>query len=141
MDELEIKATRSLGTTLEVEKAVVGGLTSINGLELSADTIDVTTLNSEGGYREFIAGFKDSGEVAVSGYLLLDGGQSKIYDAFESGETVSCAIKFPKKINANWEFKAIVVGFSTGADLEDPLSFEATLKVSGKPTLNKGLEG
>ena len=47
----------------------MAGLTSINGLELSADTIDVTTLDSDGGYREFIGGFKDAGEVSLEGFL------------------------------------------------------------------------
>ena len=39
---------------------------------------------------------------------------------------------------AKWEFKGIVVGFSTSADLEDPLSFSSSIKVSGKPTLTVG---
>ena len=51
---------RALGTTLSIGEVptLVAGLTSIGGLELSADTIDVTTLDSEDGYREFIGGFK-----------------------------------------------------------------------------------
>ena len=42
---------RALGTTLSIgatTPVTVAGLTSINGLELSADTIDATTLNSTG---------------------------------------------------------------------------------------------
>ena len=49
-------ATRSLGTILNAGTQKIGGLTSIGGLELSSDTIDVTTLDSSGGYREFING-------------------------------------------------------------------------------------
>ncbi len=134
-------AKRALGTKLKVGETIpvtVAGLTSIGGLELSADTIDVTTLDSDGGYREFIAGFKDAGEVSLEGYLeLTEGkGQDDLYDLFESGDVEKFVIEFPPAVNAKWEFNGIVTGFGTGADLEDPLSFSATIKVSGKPTLN-----
>lgn len=138
-------AQRALGTILNIgktgatTKTKVGGLTEINGLELSAETIDATTLDSDGGYREFVAGFKDAGEVAVSGYLKKnEAGQKAMYEAFESGEVQDCEIAFPINFGAKWTFKGIVIGFSTGASLEDLISFGATIKVSGKPTLSLG---
>lgn len=134
-------SVRSLGTVLKLGKDAnakkVAGLTEIGGIELSADTIDVTTLDSDGGYREFIGGFKDGGEVSASGYF--DGttgqGQKELYDAFESGETKDFTIEFPASLKAKWEFKGVVTGFKTSASLEDPVSFESTIKVSGKPVL------
>ena len=137
-------ATRSLGTVLKIGKdpsiVKVGGLTEIGGIELSADTLDTTTLESDGGYREFIGGFKDAGEVSLSGYLEIDtsNGQKKMYDAFETGDVQEFAIEFPESIGAKWAFKGVVTGFSTGASLEDLISFGATIKVSGKPTLTLG---
>jgi len=133
-------ATRALGTTLEIGTTTpikVGGLTEIGGLQLSADTIDVTTLDSEGGYREFIGGFKDAGEVPISGYFdnTTGKGQAEMYAAFESGDVTDFVIKFPATLNAKWTFKGVVTGFETGATLEDPVSFAATIKVSGKPNL------
>lgn len=134
-------ATRSLGTVLKIGKDVsatkIGGLTEIGGIELSADTLDNTTLESDGGYREFIGGFKDAGEVSLSGYLEISSsnGQKKMYDAFETGDVQDFAIEFPESIGAKWAFKGVVTGFSTGASLEDLISFGATIKVSGKPTL------
>lgn len=135
-------AKRALGTKLQIGKdtpVTVAGLTSIGGLDLSADTIDVTTLDSDGAYREFIAGFKDAGEVSLEGYLELEAGkgQKELYDLFESGEVEDFTILFPNNMGS-WQFKGVVTGFSTGADLEDPLSFSATIKVSGKPTLTVG---
>lgn len=133
-------AKRALGTKLQIGKdspVTVAGLTSISGLELSADTIDVTTLDSDGAYREFIAGFKDAGEVSLEGYLELDDGQQTLYDLFENGATEDFTILFPNNMGS-WEFKGVVTGFSTSADLEDPLSFSCTIKVSGKPTLVVG---
>lgn len=137
-------ATRSLGTVLKIGESAsatkVGGLTEIGGIDLSADTLDTTTLDSDGGYREFIGGFKDAGEVSLSGYLEIKdaNGQKKMYDAFESGEVQDFSIDFPEDVGAKWVFKGVVTGFSTGASLEDLISFGATIKVSGKPTLTLG---
>lgn len=134
-------ANRSLGTVLKIGATAsavkVGGLTEIGGIELSADTLDTTTLDSDGGYREFIGGFKDAGEVSLSGYLDISdaNGQKKMYDAFESGVVQDFAIEFPSSVKAKWGFKGIVTGFSTSASLEDLITFESTIKVSGKPTL------
>ena len=133
-------AKKSLGTKLQIAETTpitVGSLTSINGLEVSADTIDVTTLDSTDGYREFIQGFKDGGEVSVEGYLdvATGNGQKEMLDLFDSGEVKPFEIVFPATLNAKWAFNGIVTGFSTGASLEDPLSFSATIKVTGKPTL------
>lgn len=132
---------RALGTTLEMGETPmkVAGLTEIGGLQLSADTVDVTTLDSDGGYREFIGGFKDAGEVSLSGYFdnTVGKGQAEIYAAFESGSVTDFVIRFPESLNAKWSFKGIVTGFETGVTLEDPVSFAATIKVSGKPILGK----
>ena len=62
---LQLFATRSLGTKLTKGSVDISGLTSIGGIEITAETIDVTTLDSDGGYREFIGGFKDAGEVPI----------------------------------------------------------------------------
>jgi len=134
-------AKRALGTKLligDTTPVEVAGLTSIGGLELSADTIDVTTLASDG-YREFIGSLKDGGEVSLEGYFEPEEGkgQKELYDLFESGETETFKIQFPNNI-ASWEFEGVVTGFSTSADLEDPLAFSCTIKVSRKPTLTVG---
>ncbi len=139
MDEV----SRALGTKLKIGKqssVEVAKLSSIGGIELSADSIDVTALDSEGGYREYIAGFKDAGEVALEGYLLpkKGKGQAELYELFESGDVEDFSIIFPQDTGASWEFKGVVIGFGTSASLEDPLSFSATIKVSGKPTFITG---
>lgn len=126
----------SMGTTIKKSTGTaIAGLTSIDGLSLSADTVDTTTLDTVGGYRTFINGFKDAGEVSISGYYDYTSHNAILTD-FEAGTTSSYVITFP---NGNtWTFSAVVVGFTTGADLEDLVSFEATFKVSGKPTLASG---
>ena len=60
--------SRSVGTVLNINSKKVGALKSIGGIELSADTIDVSDLGNSTGYREFLQGFKDAGEIALSGF-------------------------------------------------------------------------
>jgi predicted secreted protein len=122
----------AMGTLLKKATTTIMGITSISGVELSADTIDTTTLDTTGnsGYRTFIGSFKDAGEVSASGYL--DKSHATIITDFESGSASAYTITFPD--GSAWGFSAIVTGFSTGADLEDLVSAEITLKISGKPT-------
>lgn len=128
--------SRSSGTKLMIGDVRVGGLKSIGGIEVSADTIDVTDLGNETGYREKLPGFKDAGEVSCSGFLDgEDAGQDKCYDLLKSGDVVECSIVFPKKIGKSWTFKAGVTKFSTSADVDDAVTFELTLAVSGEPEL------
>lgn len=134
--------SRSVGTKLltapktgnmDVE---VGALSSISGIDASADEVEVTDMGNTDGYREYLPGFKDGGEVSVSGYMDgEDEGQARLYELMESGDVVDCKIQFPEKIGKTWSFKAGVTKFTTSADVDDAITFEATLKVSGKPTL------
>lgn len=130
-------AKRSLGTKLKKGEVVIGSLTSISPPEKSADTVDITTLDSADGYKKFIQGMKDAGEVTVAGYYdSEDAGQTALDTAFESGAEETYTIEFPAAIGASFSFPGIVTNVKIGeANLDDPLGFEATLKVSGKPTL------
>ena len=126
----------SVGTKLMVDGVVVGGLKSIGGIEITAESIDVTDLANEDGFREKLPGFKDAGEVSASGFMDgEDEGQDKCYELMASGDVVDCSIQFPAKIGKTWTFKAGITKFSTSADVEDAVTFEIALAVSGKPTL------
>lgn len=130
-------AKHSFGTKLKKGADAIAELTEIGGVSMSADAIDVTTLDSADGFREFVGGLKDGGEVGVSGYFYPGDtdGQKAMYDDFVAGTVNSYAIEFPAALNAKWEFDGIVTAYTTGAALEDPVSFEATIKVTGKPVL------
>ncbi len=128
--------SNAIGTTLKVNNKSVGGLTNINGIEITADTIDVTALDNATGYREKEPGFKDVGDVTVSGFLDgADEGQTECMSLLNSGTIVACSITFPAKIGKTWSFQASVTRFSTGAEVGSAVSFEATLAVTGQPTL------
>ncbi|ACT00221.1 phage tail tube protein [Paenibacillus sp. JDR-2] len=127
--------SKASGTKIQIGANYVAELTSISGPELSADTIDVTTLDSNG-WREFLQGLKDGGEVSISGFFnTSDIGQMAVYQAFNQGSLDSYTILFPPALGASWTLNGIATGISTSAELEDVVSFEATIKVSGAPAL------
>ncbi|HSH35206.1 phage tail tube protein [Schnuerera sp.] len=131
------KATRALGTKLLKGEQAIGGLTSIGGIEITADEIDVTTLDSDGGYREFIGGFKDAGEVPIEGFFDAENeGQLAMETSLDDGLAEDYKISFPTKPPAEWDFKAVVTGFKVGdVDVDGNITFGATLRISGKPNL------
>lgn len=115
----------------------VATLTEIGGLEISADTVETTTLESTGNFRTFVQGLKDAGEVSLSGYFNPDDtvGQAALWGNLQDGSVDAYRIAFPAALGATWGFNAIVTGFTTSAAMEDLISFEATLKITGVPTL------
>lgn len=125
-----------MGTKLKIGANSITKLKSIGGMELSADTIETTTLDSNG-WREFVQGLKDAGEVSGSGFFnpADTDGQKAIYDAYVAGTLLNYSILFPAILGAEWSFSAIVTSISTGAEMEDGIPFEFTLKVSGVPSL------
>ena len=128
--------SRALGTKLMVNSKQVGGLSSINGVEISADNVDLTAMDNITGYREKEPGFKDAGEVTASGFLDGDDvGQAELYNLLVSGDVVACQIIFPAKIGKTWSFNAGVSRFATGADVDGAVTFDISLAVSGAATL------
>lgn len=130
--------SQSVGTKFTIDTQKVGGLSSIGGVEVSSDTTDVTALDNTTGYKEYLGGFKDGGEVPLEGYLDgEDEGQDAMYAALEDQEEHSFAIDFPSKIGKSWTFQGVVTKFATNVAVGDAVKFSASIKVTGKPTLAK----
>lgn len=130
-------AKRAIGTQLKIGLNVISDLTSIGSPSISQDEIDVTTLDSAGEYREFIAGFKDAGEVSISGFFVpSDVGQAAVYAALESGDVQPFEIIYPAALGASWNFEGFISAYNITAELEDAIAFDATIRVSGQPSMN-----
>ena len=131
--------SRGIGTTISVNNVTVGSCTAINGVEISAEDVDLTALDNASGYREKEPGFKDGGDTTVEGFLDgEDAGQQEMMTLLDSGAVVPVVITFPTKVKATWSFNAGVKGFSTAVGMDGGITFSATLGVSGKPTLTMG---
>lgn len=126
------------GTKLNIKKGevfeAVASLTDISGVEISADEVETTAHDSPDNYREFEAGLKDGGSVAIEGNFTNVASQSDLKDLLDSGVLTDMEIEFPSALG-KWTFKGFVKSFSTSAPLDDKLGFSAEIKISGKPVL------
>jgi len=131
---------RALGTSItyapaynsdDVDTKVIGSLTSVGEISPDSEELDATCLDSSGGYREFLQGFKDSGELTLSGYLDPDKpGQAQMVTLYGSGELGYFWVTFPDQ--ATVAFNAYVKSFTVGAaDVDGIVGFGTTLRVSG----------
>lgn len=103
---------------------------SIDGLDSTQDTVDITTLDSEGGYREFIGGLRDAGTLSLPMAFQKEN-YSLLRADFEAEEFVKYQIILPDL--SVFEFNGKVTGLSVAVPLEDKVSANATIKISGKP--------
>lgn len=128
-------ANTAMGTKLRIGANAIAELTEIGGMDIAADTIEVSTLDT--GWRTFISGMKDAGEVSLTGFFNPSDtqGQKALYDSLVNGTILAYTILFPSPLVAQWDFSAVVTKFTTSAAMEDAISFEATLKVTGAPAL------
>lgn len=137
-----MSATRAQGTTLKYtpadgEMLTVGKLTSVGEIAPEAEEVDVTTLDSTGGYREYIQGFRDSGEVEIEGFHDAgDAGQKAMRTAFASGETGAFEVAFPDGTAV--KFNGFVKGHTIGsAEVDGAIGFGAVIRISGPVTVTE----
>lgn len=135
-------ATKSQGTTLKFTPAggsqvAVGRLSSVGEIQSDSDELDVTTLESEGGYREYIQGLRDCGEVELTGYHDAgDAGQKAIRNAYAGGKSGAFLVEFPdgSKVNFSGFVKSHTIG---SAEVDGAIGFGAVVRISGPVTVTE----
>ena len=132
-------ATKSLGVILEKVKSgseqtnlTIEDLTSIGEFGVESEEIDVTTLDSTGGYKEFIGGFKDAGEMTLAGYTKSENNIAALKALADSQAVESWIITFTD--GAKWEFDGFVKAFKEGESAIDGVrNFTGSIRISGEP--------
>ncbi|AYD87664.1 tail protein [Caulobacter phage W2] len=115
---------------------LVGELGDLAEPERSKDAVEATHMASPSGYREFISGLRDGGEIAVPfSTLAADDGQLALDLAFDYDGAVYWALQIPTNPVMQWSGKGILTGKSGDVPMEDKMAGQATLKITGKPTL------
>lgn len=135
--DLQLFATNTMGTKLQIGANSIAELHDIGGMNLTADTIETTTLDSTSNFRTFIQKLKDGGDVTASGFFNPGdtNGQAALYAAYGTGAVTAFTILFPSTLGASWTFNAIVVEVKTGAKVGDAIPWDIKLKVTGVPSL------
>lgn len=134
------RRTSAAGASPEVWQ-LIAERTSIGGPSMSRDAPDVTHMDSPGGWREFVPGLKDGGEVPVEGNFIpknaTQNAETGILAEFSQDVAGHWRITFPDgSPETVWEFDAIMTGFEPSMPVDDKMTFSATLKVTGEPTLS-----
>ncbi|MCX4572289.1 outer capsid protein Hoc [Streptomyces sp. NBC_01571] len=136
LDAFGIALKRSDMATPTASFTTIGNVTSVSGPEIERETYDVTAHDSTSGWREFIGGLKDGGEVSLD--VNYDPRKHDVYVAdFEDIAPRDYKLTFPGTIG-EWALKLILTGFSQEAPVDDKLAASLKFKVSGKPVITPG---
>ena len=124
--------------------AAVGQVAEIGNIDVSADEVEVTTLDA-GDYRDYLQGFKDPGTCQLKVIFdpaLADQGDDPdgLFGLFTSGETRDWVIRFNSSEaigGASFaSFKGFIKDWSFGAlNPNDPQEASPTIRVVGPITL------
>ena len=81
---------KAMGTTISCiennSTVLIGALRSISEIKADSEAVDVTTLDSVGGYKSYVQGLKDLGEVTLEGFFeATNAGQTALRALYQSG--------------------------------------------------------
>ena len=140
-------AISGLGTKFrrwdESDWVAIAEVGSISGPTMTREFIDVTSLDSTGGYREFIAGFRDGGTISLTmnftyaTYLIMK-------NDFESDVAQNYEIVLPDKdedgdyLYSSFEFEGLVTELPLEIPTDDKVTANVTIKINGFVAFNTG---
>ena len=121
---------------------------SIRGPTGQTEQIDVTSHSSPSGSKEFIAGPRDYGTLTFTinfnpsdnthkdrdGLAVTTTETDGLLYQFRTGTTYHYRLQFPQTSpDTQWEFDGFVQGFEVNLPVDDAMTADVTIKVSGVP--------
>ena len=126
----------AVGVQFRRATVVIAQVRSISGWGLSMDTIDVTSHDSTGAWREFVAGLIDGGEITLD--LVFDPdntGHTNLRTDLTSRTSNTYDIRFVDPTPQIWSFTGFVTAFSPDASVDGDLTASVTIKATGAITV------
>lgn len=117
--------------------AEVAEVNSINGPTATRDTIETTHLRSAGNYRQFIASWKDGGEMTFQCNFTRDTYEELKAD-FESDNLNDWQLVISDAAATTFSFEALLTGLPIDVPFDDKITVDVTLKISGAVTIDSG---
>lgn len=117
--------------------ASVGEVTTISGPNMSRETIDVTSLASTGGYREFITGLRNPGTLTFTMNFNRTDYDTMKTD-FDSDDAVDYELILPDTEKTSLEFSALVTELPLNLDPASQITCNVTFQITGSITINSG---
>jgi len=137
------KAFSGVGTIFQKwngsDWVVISEITSIKGPGFKRDPIEVTNMDSTGGYKEYIAGFRDSGTISLSMNFSRDGFDALKAD-FETDELQNYEIVLGDAVKTSFEFQGMVTELPLTISAKEAVTLDVTIQISGVVTCNSGQE-
>ncbi len=142
-------ATLLLGGTVATNCTAVGNIISIGGPEMSRDSLEISTMESAGKFREFIPGLLDAGEVTME--VNYDGTAAGTAN-FLQGRLTATLVPVPTNptsqtlvvlrfydhataaSRSNWVCPGLVTGLGHAIPFDDKVTQSVTVKLTGQPT-------
>jgi len=115
----------------------ISEINSITGPSMSRDTIDVTSLDSTGGYREFITGFRNAGTIVLAMNFTRDTYEQMKND-FESNTAQNYQIVLPDVENTGLDFEGLVTELPLTIPADDKITADVTIQITGKVEITSG---
>lgn len=134
-----MSATAGKGTVMQRYNGAtwdnIAMIRNIGGPTSSRETIDVTTLASTDGYREFIGGFRDGGDVSMS--MIFDATSYALMKTdFEDDDLQQYRIILSDTANTTLDFSGFVTELPLDIPPDDVISCDVTIKISGPTELS-----
>jgi len=132
----------ALGTELRISIASVFTpipyLQSITGPDATFDIIDVTTHSSTGGYREYITGLADGGEVTVTiNWSPGEATHAALQAAQDARELTAFQLWWPNVGEDDLvDFNGYVTGLPRNSPIDAQITRDLTIKVTGQPVVS-----
>ncbi len=115
----------------------LANIQSIEGPDKSRETIETTTLDTEGGYKTFIAGLRDAGSISLS--MIFSRASFELMNTdFESDIPQQYEIVLPDDETTTLEFEGLVTELPLSITADDVIKADVTIKISGKVEMNSG---
>ncbi len=113
----------------------IAEIQSIDGPNKTRPMIKATKLDSDGGYDEFIPGFKDGGTISLVMMWTRDG-YDAMNDDYESDDSVNYQIIATDTGATTYSFTAYCSDLGFGVPDADKILAPCSLKITGQPTMS-----
>jgi len=127
-------AIAGVGTVFTRDSVAIAEIRNITGPGMTRDFIDVSNLDSIGGYREFIAGFRDGGELTFSMNFTIGGYDDLLLD-YESESVQSYELILPDSGTTTFSFSGFVTNLPLNITPDDAVTVDVTIKISGQVSM------
>lgn len=120
------------GSQFQIGGVSVAGVIAITPPPISQDAVESTDMDSEDGWREYIAGLRTAGELQIEINYIAGGPAEDALLGLFDGERHDLGIIFPNAVE--WTFSAVPTNFEPGLPMDDKQTASFTAQVSGKPS-------